>query len=125
MALPWIFDHFLKKSGGTMTGGLTLSDGSAAEGVVASGYDYVRYASGLQICWRITSLSGPLTATNKRITFPVPFTVVPVILTTFNANIGNIPIGVGWESATAFSIGTMNNSDTTQNTGWIAIGFWK
>lgn len=87
--------------------------------------NYIRYSSGLQICWGILSLSGPLTATNKRVTFPVPFTVIPVILTTFNANIGNIPIGIGWESATAFSIGTMNNSDTTQHTGWIAIGFWK
>ena len=125
MALPWVFDHFLKKSGGTMTGGLTLSDGSAAEGVVASGYDYVRYASGLQICWGNVNLNGPVTATNKRITFPVAFSAVPAILTTYSANIGNIPIGIGWESTTAFSIGTMNNSDTTHHTAWIAVGAWK
>lgn len=86
---------------------------------------YVRYSSGLQICWGFLSLSGPVTATNKRITFPKPFTVVPAILTTFNANIGNTPIGIGWESTTAFSIGTMNNANTTGHTSWIAVGPWK
>lgn len=125
MALPWIFDHFLKKSGGTMTGGLTLSDGSAAEGVVASGDNYVRYASGLQICWGYVGLNGQITATNMRVTFPAPFIVNPVILTTLNANIGNIPIGIGWESTTAFSIGSLNSINTTQHTEWIAIGLWK
>lgn len=125
MALPWVFDHFLRKSGGTMTGRLTLSDGSAAEGVVASGYNYVRYASGLQICWGDVHLNGPLTATNKRITFPVAFSAVPALLTTYNANIGNTPIGIGWEDTTSFAIGTMNNSGSTGRTTWIAVGSWK
>lgn len=86
---------------------------------------YVRYSSGLQICWGYVSLNGPVTATNKRITFPAPFIVNPAILTTFNANTGNIPIGIGWESTTAFSIGTMNNAQTTSITTWIAVGPWK
>ena len=125
MALPWVFDHFLRKSGGTMTGALTLADGSAAEGAVASGYNYVRYASGLQICWGDVHLNGQLTATNKRITFPVAFRAVPAILTTYNANIGNTPIGIGWEDTTSFAIGTMNNSGSTGRTTWIAVGSWK
>lgn len=86
---------------------------------------YIRYSSGLQICWGVLSLSGPLTATNKRITFPVAFSAVPAILTTYNANIGLHPIGIGWESATAFSIGTMDNFNSTGKTSWIAIGPWK
>ena len=86
---------------------------------------YIRYSSGLQLCWGYVNLNGPVTATNKRITFPVPFTEKPTILTTLNANSGNIPIGIGWESTTAFSIGSLDNSYTTQLTEWIAIGFWK
>ena len=86
---------------------------------------YIRYSSGLQICWGFISLNGPITATNKRITFPVAFITIPAILTTYNANIGNKPIGIGWESTTAFSIGTMDNSASTGNTSWIAIGAWK
>lgn len=77
MALPWIFDHFLRKSGGTMSGGLTLSDGSAAEGVVASGTGYIRYASGLQICWgsnvvATASSSRTFTSAKPFIETPVP-----------------------------------------------------
>lgn len=86
---------------------------------------YIRYSSGLQICWGYVSLNGPVTATNKRITFPVAFITAPAILTTFNYNIGNTPIGIGWESATAFSIGTMDNFNSTGNTSWIAVGTWK
>ena len=86
---------------------------------------YIRYSSGLQICWGILSLSGPVTATNKRITFPVAFSAIPTILTTYSANVGLHPIGIGWETATAFSIGTMDNFNSTGNTSWIAIGPWK
>ena len=126
MALPWVFDYFLRKSGGTMTGALTLSDGSAAEGAVASKGNYVRYASGLQICWGYVDINGPVTATNKRITFPAAFITSPAILTTYSANIGNTPIGFGWESTTAFSIGTIDGSKITGlHTTWIAIGTWK
>ena len=86
---------------------------------------HIRYSSGLQICWGYVNLNGPVTATNKRISFPVAFTALPAILTTYNASIGNKPIGIGWESATAFSIGTMDNSGSTSYTTWIAIGPWK
>lgn len=86
---------------------------------------YIRYSSGLQICWGILSLSGPVTATNKRITFPVAFSAIPTILTTYNANVGVHPIGIGWETATAFSIGTMDNFNSTGITSWIAIGPWR
>lgn len=86
---------------------------------------YIRYSSGLQICWGVMNLNGPVTATNKRITFPVAFTAIPAILTTYNANIGVHPVGIGWESSTAFSIGTIDNFSSTGNTAWIAVGAWK
>ena len=126
MALPWIFDHFLKKSGGTMTGGLTLSDGSTAEGVVASGDGYIRYARGIQMCWGWEQLNGPCTATNKRVTFPKAFSDEhPRVFVSYNANSGNTPVGVGWESKTSFSIGTMDNTYPSSGTSWFAIGRWK
>lgn len=86
---------------------------------------YIRYSSGLQICWGFMNLNGPVTATNKRITFPAAFITSPAILTTYNANVGPHPIGIGWESTTAFSIGTMDNFNSTGNTSWIAVGAWK
>lgn len=125
MALPWIFDHFLRKSGGTMSGGLTLSDGSAAEGVVVSGTGYIRYARGIQMCWGTANLNGPVTEKNKRVSFPKAFKRDYIILTTHNANVGSAPVGIGWESSTSFSIGTLDNSGSTAHTGWLAIGYWK
>lgn len=112
----------------TWTGGDYSSSGKI-EIVYSSNFSndtrYIRYSSGLQICWGYVSLNGPITATNKRITFPVAFITKPAILTTYNANAGNTPIGIGWESTTAFSIGTVNGSSSTSNTSWIAIGAWK
>lgn len=92
--------------------------------------NYIRYSSGLQICWGVLNLNGPISATNKRITFPVAFTALPAILTTQNANTGYYPagyhpIGIGWESSTAFSIGTLDNFNAIGITEWIAIGPWK
>lgn len=76
MALPWIFDHFLRKSGGTMTGRLTLSDGSAAEGVIASGIGYIRYASGFQMCWGSNVIETA--SSSHTFTFAKPFIEMPV-----------------------------------------------
>lgn len=112
----------------TWTGGDYSSSGKI-EIVYSSNFSndtrYIRYSSGLQICWGYVSLNGPVTATNKRITFPVAFITKPAILTTYNANAGNTPIGIGWESTTAFSIGTVNGSSSTSLTSWIAIGTWQ
>lgn len=112
----------------TWTGGDYSSSGKI-EIVYSSNFSndtrYIRYSSGLQICWGYVSLNGPVTATNKRITFPVAFITKPAILTTYNANAGNTPIGIGWESTTAFSIGTVNGSSSTSLTSWIAIGTWE
>jgi hypothetical protein len=117
-------DRLLSWTGGNYSslGHIEIVDSSSSSW---SEEKYIRYSSGLQICWGVLSLSGPVTATNKRITFPVAFSAVPAIITTYNANIGLHPIGIGWESATAFSIGTMDNFNSTGNTSWIAIGPWK
>lgn len=79
MALPWIFDHFLRKSGGTMTGRLTLSDGSAAEGVVAYGAGVIRWASGQQLCCGTFVSSATYVETRS---FTKAFMYTPTVLLT-------------------------------------------
>ena len=131
MALPWVFDYFLRKSGGTMTGGLTLSDGSAAEGVVASGDDYVRYASGLQICWGSVNCVN-YTYSNKHSIF-----TYPVSFKDFNYQIAVSPLSsyadvvsnINEKETTYCSVGARNLRQSTDN--WSVnvlihvIGYWK
>ena len=122
---------YLRKSGGTMTGALTLADGSTAEGVVGSEYFYVRYASGLQICWGSVNCVN-YTYSNKHsiFTYPVSFkdfnyqiTVCP--LTSYADVVSNID-----EKETTYcSVGVRNIRQSTDN--WSvnvlihAIGYWK
>ena len=107
--------------------GTLQAGGYTAEAVVESGDGYIRYSSGLQICWGTAPLNGPITSTNKKVTYPKPFAANKnhVVLTTLNANVGlDIPVGVGWESDSHFMIGT-SGAAATGHTTWIAIGWWK
>lgn len=108
-----------------LAGKLGLHD-AADNGVVASGDGYARFGCGTQICWELGSyVDGLPSETNRRVTFPVPFTVNPAILTTANVNVGiDAIISIGWESTTGFSIGA-NRSEARGITSWIAIGRWK
>lgn len=131
MALPWVFDHFLRKSGGTMTGALTLSDGSAAEGVVASGDDYVRYASGLQICYGYVNCVNFLySGKGTEFTYPVSFkdsnyqvTVCP------RARGFNVVANIDKKETTYCTVGVRDLSQSSDN--WDVnvlihvIGYWK
>lgn len=85
------------------------------ERVNASGTDYIRYESGLQICW---GQKGSITTTDTTITFPVAFNSQP-------------RIGV---TATVTTITTSNTNETsfkaktTSGSGiiaYIAVGYWK
>jgi hypothetical protein len=120
---------------GTSDGSLTWTGGNYSSlghieivdsSSLSSSIGYIRYSSGLQICWGgPVQLNGQVTDTNKRVTFPVAFSAVPSILTTNSANVGNHPVAFGWESKTAFSIGTMDKNNSTGHTSWVAIGPWK
>lgn len=102
------------------------SEISDLNGIATSGSGYTRFTDGTQICWELgIHVDGLPSETNKRVTFPVPFTVNPAILTTANANIDiDAIISIGWESTTGFSIGA-NSSEARGVTSWIAIGRWK
>ena len=124
MALPWIFDHFLKKSGGTMTGGLTLSDGSAAEGVVASGTGYIRYASGLQICWGSNVIATA--SSNRTFTFAKPFIESPVPICCYGDTVNyagqNLALSAYDKSAL---VADLSKWVCPVRINWCAFGRWK
>lgn len=107
--------------------GTLQAGGHPVEVVVEKGDDYIRYSSGLQICWGTATLNGNITSTKKKVTYSKSFAANKnhIVLTTFNANIGiEIPVGVGWETDRYFMIGT-SGAASTGHTGWIAIGWWK
>lgn len=110
----------VKNFSGTLQAG-----GHPIEAVVESGNGYIRYASGVQMCWGRVKVNGPITATGKKVTFPVAFKLTPAVLTTGNANFLGYNVVVGWETATSFTIGTFGGSSVVGETNWFAIGYWK
>lgn len=105
--------------------GTLQAGGYTAEAVVESGNGYIRYASGIQMCWGRTALNGPISSTNKLVTFPKAFNAVPAVVTCSNANYLGIIVMVGWESKTSFTIGTISGETSTGETNWIAYGTWE
>ena len=105
--------------------GTLQAGGFPTEAVVESGNGYIRYASGVQMCWGRVKVSGEITATNKKVTFPAAFKSTPAVLTTGNANYLGYNVVVGWETTTSFTIGAVNGASTAGETNWIAIGLWK
>lgn len=99
---------------------------AADNGVVASGYNYVRFGDGTQICWGRVVPANSITSTEKYVSFPIPFAENARVLTTMNANMGGVPVQVGWESSTGFTIGCgWNGIGGGGETVWFAIGRWK
>lgn len=99
--------------------------GYTAEAVVESGDGFIRYASGIQMCWGRVKVNGAITTTNKKVTFPVAFKSTPAVLTTGNANYLGYNVMVGWETATSFTIGTTSEASAVGETNWFAIGLWE
>jgi len=110
----------VKNFSGTLQAG-----GYPVEAVVKSGAGYIRYSSGLQICWGRVKVNGPISSTNTKVTFPVAFKQTPAVLTTANANYLGNSVMVGWETAKSFTIGTTSTAPAVGETSWFAIGYWK
>lgn len=101
-------------------------DGKEVERVNASGSDYIRFQSGLQICWGYAQT----TTSGHTYTFPVSFDTNPKVA---------FSVGNTTESNTSYSTKITGLSKTsfkgicssTSNTGqnitctYIAVGFWK
>lgn len=105
--------------------GTLQAGGYPIEAVVESGNGYIRYASGVQMCWGRVKVNGPITETNTKVTYPVAFKLTPAVLTTGNANYLGYNVMVGWETATSFTIGTTSEAPAVGATNWFAIGYWK
>lgn len=105
--------------------GTLQAEGYPVEAVVESGAGYIRYSSGLQICWGRVKVNGPISSTKTKVTFPVAFKQIPAVLTTGNANYLGYNVVVGWETAKSFTIGTVADAPVVGETNWFAIGYWK
>jgi hypothetical protein len=94
-----------------------------ADKVVASGTGYIRYESGLQICWGGGVDAIPTGSTSISITYPVPFYAIPGN-STMRSN-GVSAFGQTGTSKTGFNatIDTAKNYDV--QIFWVAIGVWK
>ena len=133
MALPWIFDRFLRKSGGTMTGALTLSDGSAAEGVAAYGAGYIRWKSGKQICFG--TFFSPHTDVCTQ-SFSLTFSWPPTVLLTAVQNNSECLYycRLAYSTTTSFiyvkhhlahGVGEFQKTTDQFSIAYIAVGNWK
>lgn len=124
----YIFNNFLPLSGGNVTGDLFIA-GNAVESINASGTDYIRYDSGLQICWGNVTGSG--TSAGAEVTFPVPFSSVPIVTATANSltsSANHVSVQVGSVTKTSCSVSISVNATWTSASvaaRYIAIGYWK
>lgn len=112
------------------TDGALLWCSKEVERVNAVGGNYIRYESGLQICWGslVTESNG-----GKYLMFPVPFSVQPFVV----ANVGAEYQEAAASYATVFpgmlgnglacNIWTRYNNSLQANmlVLWIAVGVWK
>ena len=105
--------------------------------IVASGTNYIRYASGIQICWGRLEETKSLSASwgggvegvlSSSITFPVAFSSAP------SASVQNLNgnglfvemMGVSTTSITSIAVWRPTGAGTyTSRLSWLAIGRWK
>lgn len=99
---------------GKPDGSLTWNN-KDVERVNAKGTNYIRYESGLQICWGILGAGTSLTAT-----YPVAFSAEPSIATSSSSNV-TIAANVSGRQNTGF-VATLSASSYMR---YIAIGKWK
>ena len=101
------------KPDGTLTWG-----GKKVERVNASGSNYIRYESGLQICW---GESPSVTTSGVVLTFPVPFSAPPKAAVSG----GSGTVTYGWSNINATTITLRANTSSGIIVYYIAIGYWK
>ena len=128
-------DDYLPLAGGTMAGTLTgagatftsLSVGGyTAEAVAESGTNYIRYSSGVQVCWNILT---PSESSHIAWSYPKAFSSVPSVVATCSSDSGTPNFAtIGQPSTTATDIYIRNTNGEFVNgrtTYFIAYGRWK
>lgn len=91
---------------------------TAEQGVVASGYNYVRFGDGTQICWGQQDIGNAGTT----ITFAVAFSSIPAVVNSGTEDIDDVFFvrNITTTNFVADKIGWFSGNNT-----WIAIGRWK
>lgn len=131
MALPWVLKNYLRIGGGRLTGSLTLDGGEAAEGVDSSGDTWIRYKSGLQLCWGWSGQHSAQSNTSITFTFAKSFKEAPHVLCSMSGG-GNNWASYAETTGSTTTTGTITTwmsygSDIVATVAyqWLAIGFWK
>lgn len=121
-----------KRMEGKPDGTLTW-DNKDVERVNSSGTNYIRYESGLQLCWGRVSINVNSTTNTTpfayrgtvTVTFPVAFRDTPF-------GVSNVDDGSPWWTTTARSITSTTmqveasgNAQATKVVCWFAVGRWK
>lgn len=91
---------------------------TAGQGVVASGYNYVRFGDGTQICWGQQDIGNAGTT----ITFAVAFSSIPAVVNSGTEDIDDVffVCNITTTNFVADKRGWYSGNNT-----WIAIGRWK
>lgn len=111
---------------GTSSGRLIWS-GNEVIRVTGSGYGWVRYSDGLQICWGSSGIET--NRINAVVNLPVPFINTgysPVVNYTDANNTPSVSVTAGNKTTTAFAIAAANpNYNWGRLLDWVAIGRWN
>ena len=106
--------------------GRCLFKGKEVERVNSSGLRYIRYESGLQICWDSGSLAnGTQTAT---LTYPVAFANTEKQLVFVTSGTAKAIVTSGSRTATGFKVSSTlgdGGYSLVRNFSYVAIGYWK
>jgi len=114
-------DYFLTGDG-SWTKIVLPEDMTNVEYVSAIGTGYIRYGSGLQICFN----SVEVTRSDPTFTFSVPFSSVPMVTLTLNETVSRATsVQVKTITTTNFSASVYSNTHTAGSVNYIAIGVWK
>lgn len=110
--------NYLPLTGGNITGPLTVGSKEVervnASNTSSTSAGYIRYESGLQICWGYKT-----TSSTASVTFPQAFSSNPRILVTG----GTKTAGSGWNNVS--TTGCDLESTASQTVAYLAIGSWK
>ena len=102
-------------------GNMTFN-GHIVDTIEEQGEGYIRYSSGIQICWG--AFSG-MTTTPKIITFQKPFAAWKDTTVTFAGQNGPIVTQLAGLNTTQFLASASTDIDATHTFSWQAIGRWK
>jgi len=101
---------------------IVFPDLSSYEYISAIGTGYIRYRSGMQICYQ----SVEVTRSDPTFTFPVPFNAVPSVTATLNESVSRATsVQMKTLTATNFSASVYSNTHSSGTVNYIAVGTWQ